>query len=101
MLFPANDKQYLRRTFGKKHRGLPGRVAAAGDDHRFVATKPPLQRRGGVINARPFELFAALGFEPAIIRASRNQDSFCAKHRTATFRLEASAVFLAVRVILQ
>jgi hypothetical protein len=45
-------------------------------------------------------LFAALGFEPAIIRASGNQDSFCAERRTTTFRLEACTV-LVIRVVLQ
>jgi hypothetical protein len=45
-------------------------------------------------------LFATLGFEPAIIGASGNQDSFCTERRTATFCLEASTVFL-IRVVLQ
>src|SRR5205823_8031096 len=95
-----NEKKYFGRAFGKEHRRLAGGVAAAGDNHSFVATKLTFQRGRSVINADTFELFAALGFEPAIIGASRNQDRFCAKHRGATFRLETGAV-LAISVVLQ
>src|SRR5207249_10068710 len=82
------------------HRCLAGCVAAAGENNSFVATQLALQRGGSVINADTFELFAAFSVEPAIIGASGNQDSFCAEHRTATFRLEACTV-LAIRVVLQ
>src|SRR5207237_3680870 len=46
------------------------------------------------------KLFPPLRIQPAIIGASRNQDTFCVKHRGATFRLETGAV-LAISVVLQ
>src|SRR4029077_2958078 len=75
-----NEKKYFGRALRKEHRRLAGRIAAAGDNHSFVATKLTFQRGGSVISTYTFELFAALGFEPAIIRASRNEESFRAKH---------------------
>jgi hypothetical protein len=95
-----NEKKYFGRAFGKEHSRLAGRIAAAGDNHSFVATKLTFQRGGSVINADAFELFAALGFEPAIIGTSRDEQSFRAKHGRATFRLEADAVFV-ITVLLE
>src|SRR4029450_2434476 len=99
-IISPNEKKYLGRALGKEHRRLPGRVAAAGDNDRFVATKLTFQRGGSVVNTHTLELLAALGFEPTIIRASCNEESFCAKHGRATLRLEADAV-LTIGAVLQ
>ena len=86
MIVAANDEQHFGGALGKEHRGLARRVAAAGDNHRFAATKLTFQRGGCVINANAFKLFAALGLQPAIVRAGRDQDSFRSQHRPDSLR---------------
>src|SRR3984893_80503 len=99
-MISPNEEQHFGRPLGKEHRGLAGGVAAAGDNNSFVATKLTFQRGGCVVNAHAFELFATPGVEPAIIRTSRDEESFCAKHGRATLRLEAHTIF-AIGVVLQ
>src|SRR6202011_2225842 len=99
-ILSPDEKEHFGRAVGKEHRRLAGGVAAAGDNDSFVAAKLTFQGGGSVVNADTFELFATLRFEPAIIGASCNEDSFCVKHRTATFRLKACAV-LAIGIVFQ
>ncbi len=78
--------------FGEKHRCLPGRVAAAGDNHRRAAAELGFPPRGRVVNPAAFELLASLGLQPAVLGARRDDDALGAQGRVAALDLQAGAV---------
>jgi len=45
----------------------------------FAAAELSFERRRGIINARALELLAALGVQPPVICARRDEDAFRAK----------------------
>ena len=96
----ADNEQDFGCAIGKEHRSLAGRIAAACDDDGFPATNLTFQRSRSIVNAHILKLFPPLRIQPAVIRSGRDQDTFCVKHRGATFRLETGAV-LAISVVLQ
>jgi len=48
-----------------------------------------LPRGGGVIDAKPFEILAPLGVEPAVLRARGDDDALGPQSRVAALDLEA------------
>ncbi len=90
--FAADHQQHFRRAFGEKHRGLPRRVAAAGDDHGRAAADLSFSRRGRVVNAGALELLAPLGIQTMVIRARRDDDALGTKDRVAPLGLQDRAV---------
>src|ERR1051326_8693758 len=71
----TNHEQHFCGAIGKKHGRLSGRVATAGDDHRFVSTNLTFKCCGRVVDTDAFEPFAILGLESAIVGTGRNQNS--------------------------
>ncbi len=69
----TNDEQHFLGAFGEEHRGLPGGISGAGDDHGRAAAELAFERRRRVINASAFELLAALGLEAAVIGAGGDE----------------------------
>ncbi len=65
----------LTRLSGEEDSCLTSRVATT--DHRDVGSPALLHlvRRCGVKDAAPFELFASVHFEPAIVGACRNEQA--------------------------
>src|SRR5262249_24920992 len=94
-VFPANNKQNLGSTFGKKQCGLSRGVAASGDNNRFVAAKLTFHCRSRVVNAHILKLLAPFCIEAPVIRACCNQNGFSSENCRATFDLETGAVFVA------
>ena len=90
----TDNEQHLACAVGKKHRRLSGGVAGAGDDDGFVAANLAFERSRSVVHAQAFEFFAVLRFEPAIVGAGRDEDSFRAQNRGTTFNLNARAIFV-------
>src|SRR5207302_5747531 len=76
----------------EKHRGLPGRVAAAGDDHGRAAANPAFPSSRRVVNAGALKLLAARRIQTTVIRASGDDDAFGAQGGIAPFRLQVRAV---------
>ena len=95
----ADNEQDFGCAIGKEHCGLASRIAAACDDDGFAATNLAFQRSRSIINPHILKLFATLRIQPAVIRASRDQDTLCAEHSPATFHLKAGAVFLGAIII--
>ena len=95
----ADNEQDFGCAIGKKHCGLTGRIAAACDDDGFTATNLTFQRSRSIINPHILKLFATLRIQSAVIRASRDQNTFCAEHSSATFHLQAGAVFIGAIII--
>ena len=64
-----------RGVAGKKHAGLPGRVAAADDDDVLAFRQPGLDRRRPVPDAAPLEGFEIGDRRPAVAGATGNHDA--------------------------
>src|SRR6266496_3265186 len=95
----ADYEQHFGGAVGKEHRGLAGRIAASSDDDGLAPTNLTLKRRRRVVNAHIFKFFAPLRIQPAVIRASRDQNAFCPEHGAATFDLKTSTVFVSTIIM--
>ena len=74
-LVAADEEPDLRRVpCDEEQRRLPGRVAAADDDHRAVRAERGLHRRRGVVDAAALELLEASDVELPVARARREED---------------------------
>src|SRR6185295_2525173 len=68
----ADDDGDLGRRLREKHRGLPRRVAAAGDDDLCILVVARFELGCRVVDARTLELREAFGVEPTITGAGGN-----------------------------
>src|SRR5919198_542808 len=73
-------------------------LAAPDDNHCFVSTNPTFERGRCVVNADAFKTLPILSIESSIVRASCDQNGFCAQNCGTAFDLNAGAVF-AIRIV--